>query len=127
MNLAEELNATLETIQYKNYFVREDGVVFNDRGQEVRPFIVINRNGRRYWKIHLYTGDGLNARGREIWFLHRLMAWNFYGPFDPWEWKLIQVDHISNDSLDCSLWNIECMDQSGNLRRRYQEFSSTPF
>lgn len=119
----DSVNELLEEVTYHQYRVREDGAVFNQDGKKLKPNFVINRNGRRYPKYHLYI-NGV----REVWFAHRLMAYLFFGPFDEADaFKQMVVDHIDNDSLNYSIWNLEILTNSGNLRRRRDEFSDIPF
>jgi hypothetical protein len=108
----------LDSLEYKGYFVREDGAVFNSKGQQIKPTIIINRNGRRYPKYRLKRGGQL-----ERWFAHRLVAWLYFGPFESLEeFKKLVVDHIDNDPMNPAVWNLEVLGHKENLKRRREEF-----
>lgn len=51
--------------QYKNYYLTEEGRVFNHRLKELKPIL---KKESGYYQVALYTEK------REIWLLHRLMA-----------------------------------------------------
>lgn len=112
----------LDSLEYKGYFVREDGAVFNSKGHQLRPTFVINRNGRRYPKFRLSINGKL-----ERWFAHRLVAYLFYGPFPSIDhFKTCIVDHTDNDPENYAVWNLEVLDgHKENLKRRREEFHDT--
>lgn len=97
---------------FHGYTVFPDGVVHNKHGRPVRPDPIINRNGRTYFRYRLYVGKQLQR-----WYVHRLVAWCFLGPFPDADFKLLVVDHLNNDSRDNRLDNLEVVTQSENRRR----------
>lgn len=113
---------SLEVIQYKGYFVREDGAIFNSSGHQLKHTIVINRNNREYPKFRLYHNGVL-----ERWFAHRLMAYLFFGPIELYLFKSMIVNHIDNDPTNYAIWNLEILSSNSENLQRRQEFSEVPF
>ena len=115
------------SLPYKNYTVWSDGRIQNSKGAFLNPYISTGRNGNKYHKVQLCTGEGHSRYGAEIWFVHRLMAWVFLGPFDDFFWAGAIVDHIDMNTLNNRLDNVDVVDCRENLRRAREERNSVPF
>ena len=92
------------------YQINRKGQVWSVKRQIfMKPQLMINRNGGKYFKIELHKD-----KARRMFYLHRLIALQFI----PNPLELPEVDHIDIDSLNNCLDNLRWASKRTNMNNR---------
>lgn len=105
---------TTHDIKDNYYYITCDGMVVNNKLQELKPFI----SNSGYYRVNLSLNIKKNNRTLQKKFsVHRLVAEYFCENSNPHEKD--QVNHIDGNKLNNTFQNLEWVSQSENIIKAY--------
>jgi hypothetical protein len=108
----------IDAIGYPRYKVSQIGSVYDTLTGNL---IAAGPDKNGYLRVHIWSPYG----ERKTVSVHRLVAGSFYD-IDPDEFYDSEVNHINGNKADCSVWNLEFLDRSGNMLHAFTNGLAVP-